>query len=144
DVEPWDVVPYASWPFDGPIIAKTPNIGGATFDPTTGRLYISSPKVDTLDDPFAPVPVIGVYQITIPAGEPEPDGTPPEITATNPVSGETDVDADVIVTATFGEDVQEATIVFGLEDASENPVAATTDYDSETRTVSLVPDSPLQ
>lgn len=58
---PWDVVPYTHWDFRPPINGGTGSFGGAAFDPSTGRLYISEPGADAAAESS---PIISVYQVT--------------------------------------------------------------------------------
>ena len=66
--KPWDVVPYATWDFEPLITTGAKATGGAAFDPATGRLYISELKAD-YQNPYAPAPIISVYQVTTGAAQ---------------------------------------------------------------------------
>ncbi len=48
-VDPWDVTPYAVWNFDFPITEGNKQIGGATYDPETGMIYVSQLRIDGFD-----------------------------------------------------------------------------------------------
>jgi len=77
---------------------------------------------------------------TLPATE--PDTTPPTVTATDPVNGATDVPVDSVVTATFSEALNAATVnaaTFVLTDPSSAIVPATVSYDSISHTATLTP-----
>ena len=60
---PWDVKPYATWNLNPAVTSGAKLASGATFDPATGRLYVSEMKVDYTDQ-YAPAPIISVYQVT--------------------------------------------------------------------------------
>ena len=77
---------------------------------------------------------------------PSGDTTPPTVTAVLPLDGTTDVDTSTVVTATFSEEMDPATIggsTFELRDAADAPVAAVISYDSGTSTATLTPSAPL-
>ena len=76
----------------------------------------------------------------------EPDTTPPTVTAVLPLDGTTDVATSTVVTATFSEEMDSATIgggTFELRDAASAPVAAVISYDNGTNTATLTPSAPL-
>ena len=70
------------------------------------------------------------------------DATAPTVTARSPNPNGSNVPTDGVVVATFSENVQPSTISFVLKRGSTT-IAATTSYDPATRTVKLVPNSPL-
>jgi hypothetical protein len=43
--QPWDVKPYAVWNFDFPYAGEEKRIGGAAYDPSTNRIYITQQNV---------------------------------------------------------------------------------------------------
>ena len=55
-LQPWSVKPYAVWSLNVPI-AGASRIGGATYDPQTGRVFVSQECADTNC-----LPVIHVFQ----------------------------------------------------------------------------------
>lgn len=57
---PWDPVPYAAWQLALPF--PSTEIGGATWDPTTRRIYLSQKGADATV-PYAYSPVIHVFQV---------------------------------------------------------------------------------
>jgi len=58
---PWDVKPYAVWALPLPYVTDgSAWLGGAAYDSTTGRIYVSQQFVDGLDR----YPVIHVFQVT--------------------------------------------------------------------------------
>ena len=71
------------------------------------------------------------------------DSTPPSVTGSSPVGGATGVGVSSVVSATFSEGVSESSIVMSLTPAGGSPVAATTSYDSGSRTVTLTPSAAL-
>ena len=73
------------------------------------------------------------------------DTTPPSVTATAPVNGATGVGLGAVVTATFSEAMNAATIGTGTFELTQggNPVSATVSYDGATGTASLVPNTAL-
>jgi methionine-rich copper-binding protein CopC len=71
------------------------------------------------------------------------DGVPPTVTARAPAPGASGVPADVAVTATFSEPVQQPTIAMELRGPGNTLVTAALTYDSNTRTARLTPQSPL-
>ena len=77
---------------------------------------------------------------------PSGDTTPPTVTAVMPLDGTPDVATSAVVTATFNEEMDSATIggsTFELRDAASAPVAAVISYDSGTNTATLTPSAPL-
>jgi hypothetical protein len=56
--QPWDVKPYAVWPFTLPF-GETGQLQGAAYDPATGRIFVSQAFGD------GELPVIHVYVLTI-------------------------------------------------------------------------------
>ncbi|HEX5473153.1 MAG TPA: hypothetical protein VFX12_00715 [Vicinamibacterales bacterium] len=67
--QPWDVKPYATWALDLPDTGQN-YLGGAAFDPTANRLYVSQMSADGDN------PVIQVFTITNSVGA-GPAPTPP-------------------------------------------------------------------
>ena len=63
---PWDVVPYATWNFNLPTSDGAKEFGGATFDPVSGRLYLSEMNVDNSRSQYDNCPIIQVFQIGLP------------------------------------------------------------------------------
>jgi hypothetical protein len=94
-LQPWQVVPYDVWNFDVPITTGGKRIGGVAFDAATGRLYVSVMDADH-GYAFHSLPLIEVYQLTLPSGPAQPAapqigtlvGTPASTDATGtPVTG---------------------------------------------------------
>jgi hypothetical protein len=57
---PWQVVPYATWDLSSTIgEVSLDQIGGAAYDPATGRLFLSSRGADGGDNPLIHVYLIG-------------------------------------------------------------------------------------
>jgi hypothetical protein len=74
------------------------------------------------------------------------DTTPPTVSATSPANGATGVSVGTVVTATFSEAMDAATIsgtTFALRDAAGQLVAATVSYNASTRTATLAPSTAL-
>ena len=70
------------------------------------------------------------------------DTTPPTVQSVNPLDGTGNANPGIVVTATFSEPMDPATIdgtTFELRDGSNNLVAAIIGYDSNSRTASLAP-----
>jgi methionine-rich copper-binding protein CopC len=67
----------------------------------------------------------------------------PTVTAKTPAAGATGVSINTPVTVTFNESVVAASIVFTLQDAAGNTVAATVSYDDTTHVATLTPTAPL-
>jgi hypothetical protein len=57
-VQPWEVQPYAIWHLSEMDSTGSATISGATFDPASGRVYIT--------EAFGEDPVVHVYQIDMP------------------------------------------------------------------------------
>jgi hypothetical protein len=57
--QPWDVKPYATWSLNLPFGSTT--IGGATYDPQTGRIFLSQQRADIVG--YDPLPVIHVFTV---------------------------------------------------------------------------------
>ncbi|ODS54695.1 MAG: hypothetical protein ABS36_11050 [Acidobacteria bacterium SCN 69-37] len=73
--QPWDVVPYATWTLPGLSASSAETVGGAAYDPTTSRLYVTQNGGD------GSKPLIHVYTISgatapPPTPDPEPEPTP--------------------------------------------------------------------
>jgi N-acetylneuraminic acid mutarotase len=70
------------------------------------------------------------------------DNTPPQVSATDPTSGETGVALDTNVVAVFSEAIDPATIndtTFRLKDQAETPVAGTVSYNPAANTATFDP-----
>ena len=72
--QPWEVVPYAVWPFALPTPEPSVKLGGVGYDPARQILYISQLGADK--DGYSYRPVIHAIQIDIPAGAPRPTQPP--------------------------------------------------------------------
>jgi hypothetical protein len=76
-MRPWEVQPYCVWNFTVPLGGH--DIGGAAYDPKTGRLYLSLLRLDQEAQGSA-LPVIAVFQVNLePTGKKDPAA--PEIGA---------------------------------------------------------------
>ena len=78
--------------------------------------------------------------------QPTFDSTPPTVTSVSPANGNTNVEVNVAVTATFNEAMDGATIssaTFWLRDATNALVAATVTYNADTRRATLMPNTIL-
>jgi hypothetical protein len=62
--QPWQIEPYAIWNFDFPQPSGAKYLGGVTFDPSTGRLYVTQLGADT-EAPYSYLPVVQVFQLTL-------------------------------------------------------------------------------
>jgi cytochrome c peroxidase len=74
------------------------------------------------------------------------DTTPPTVTTTSPAGGATNVSRTSVVSASFSEALNAATVTAStvqLRDAANAVVAATVSYDSATRVAALTPSSAL-
>ncbi|MDP4251923.1 MAG: DUF4082 domain-containing protein [Bacteroidota bacterium] len=74
------------------------------------------------------------------------DTIPPEISSTSPAANATNININSFVTATFNKEIDSTTILnstFKLVDASNNPVPVSINAPKNTRTITLVPNSPL-
>lgn len=77
-------------------------------------------------------------------GDQVTDIIPPTVTSTIPVNGAMDVSVNIVVTATFSEDMDDSTIDTSSFTLSSNPVTqGTVNYDPSTRTVTFTPDAYL-
>ena len=95
----------------------------------------------------------GTYQSTnywvdvvFEAGTPAPDTTPPTVSSRTPASGATGVAVGSVVTATFSEALDAATMgtsTFELRDGSNALVAAGVSYNAAGNTATLTPSAPL-
>jgi hypothetical protein len=66
---PWNVLPYATWKLFSPFGVTAymqAGAGGAAYDPTANRLYISQPQVDSKR------PVVNVYSVNVDRTSPQP------------------------------------------------------------------------
>ena len=66
-LQPWQVQPYDVWNFTTP--DATTSIGGVAYDPASGRLYVSMVDADNAAA-FTNLPLIEVFQVTVPSGTP--------------------------------------------------------------------------
>jgi hypothetical protein len=69
-MQPWQLQPYATWNLDFPQSNPADELGGVTFDPSSGRLYVVENLVDT-GTIYQSNPLIQVFQLTLsspPAG----------------------------------------------------------------------------
>lgn len=73
---PWQIVPYAIWPFDLPTPAKEIQIGGVAYDPEHQLLYVSQMYGD-LDGCCARRPIIHTLKINAPSSVPSSTAPPP-------------------------------------------------------------------
>ena len=62
--QPWQIQPYATWNLDFPQYQGGKTLGGVSFDPSTGRLYVVEQNADT-QAPESSLPMIQVYQLTL-------------------------------------------------------------------------------
>ena len=95
----------------------------------------------------------GTYQSTnywvdvvFEAGTPAPDTTPPTVSTRTPASGATGVAVGTVVTATFSEALDPATVnagTFELRDGSSALVAASVSYNAAGNTATLTPSASL-
>jgi hypothetical protein len=75
---PWDIVPYTTWQFQ--LLSPSCVIGGTSYDPASGRLYVCELGADT-EASYSYLPVIHAFQIT---GGTAPSPTPPSPTPISP------------------------------------------------------------
>ena len=68
-MQPWQLQPYATWNLDFPQSNPAAYLGGVTFDPSSGRLYVVEDGADTGN---GYLPVVQVYQLTL---DPPPAGS---------------------------------------------------------------------
>ena len=59
--QPWEIVPYALWPFDLPTPERTVRIGGVAYDSQRQLLYLAQYRADT--DGYSERPIIHVLKI---------------------------------------------------------------------------------
>jgi hypothetical protein len=105
-------------------------VDGAGLAPGVYQKDITVTAVGANTPRIAPVPLTVV------------DTTPPTVTATLPAANAANVDPETVVTATFSEAIDPATLTpstFGLQWVSSTTVT----YDPTTRTATLKPSSPL-
>jgi hypothetical protein len=60
--QPWDVKPYAVWSLSLPASSRLHRLGGAAYDPATGRLFIIQQFVDGDSGNY---PVVHVYKVNV-------------------------------------------------------------------------------
>lgn len=76
-VNPWDIVPYATWILPQRFHGTTPDnfhgsFTGASYDPASGKIYLTVYQGQPYGTPVGTVPVIEVYQVNYGS-----DTTPP-------------------------------------------------------------------
>jgi len=62
EMEPYDVRPYEYGIFKTPFEGSTHRLGGGTFDPATGRIYLTAQKADREQGRYANPPVVMAYK----------------------------------------------------------------------------------
>ncbi len=72
-----------------------------------------------------------------------PDISPPALAATSPVAGASSVAANSVVSATFDEPIDPASLVVSVTDAGGGPVTGVVVYDDPTTTATFTPDTSL-
>ena len=77
--QPWEVVPYAVWPFELPTPVEQIRIGGVAYDAQRQILYIAQYQAD--QDGYAYRPIIHALKINV-AGAGAPPPPPPTTTVT--------------------------------------------------------------
>ena len=107
----------------------------------TGAVTLKSRAFDDLGNLEAAGagPAPNVVAVTVTPGSPTP---PPSVTSTTPGNNATGVASNAALTATFGADLDPATVTtstFELRDAGNTLVAAAVDYDVPSRTATLTP-----
>ncbi len=55
--KPWELMPYAVWNMNFPIVNQRSGIAGVTYDPITSRIFIVQPRADNNR------PIIHVYEV---------------------------------------------------------------------------------
>ena len=81
--QPWDIRPYAIWNLDFPFAKENAQIVGATYDPSTQRIFISEYGGERPS--MEPYPLIQVYKVdTSSAPTSTPDTTPPTLSLGSP------------------------------------------------------------
>lgn len=63
-INSYDVAPYAYGAFPTPFENNTHQIGGGSYDPTTGYLYLTIQKADRAQGTYANPPVVVVYKVS--------------------------------------------------------------------------------
>jgi methionine-rich copper-binding protein CopC len=114
----------------------TPAVALAPSTSYTARLI--SPIADSAGNPLATVS----WSFTTSA--PPPDTTPPTVVARSPLSGATNVDPAVNITATFSEDIAPTSInAASVTLSGASGVPASISYNAASRTVTLDPNADL-
>jgi chitodextrinase len=75
-LQPWQVQPYDVWNFTVP--GGSTSVGGVAFDPSTGRLYVSVTDADNVQS-YTNLPLIEVFQVSLPSGTGTPTLAAPQI-----------------------------------------------------------------
>src|SRR3989344_3584688 len=111
--QPWDVLPYANWTVGG-VLANS-RVESATYDPATGRIFVSERWGDPIN---TGQPKIHVYRVPGATGTPPPpppsDTTLPTVSITSPSSGST-VSGTITVSANATDNVGVAGVQFKLD-----------------------------
>lgn len=66
--EPWSVVPYDVWNFELPIPEPSVRLGGVTFDPESGTIYLTQSRGDP--DGYASRAVVHAFRVNVGTAEP--------------------------------------------------------------------------
>jgi hypothetical protein len=61
--KPWEVRPYHVAPLPGAFPSDLGKLGGAAYDPRSGRLYVAQPRGDRVSNAFEPMPVVHVFEV---------------------------------------------------------------------------------
>ena len=67
-LQPDQVMPYDVWNFTLPISGAY-QVGGVTFDPSSGRVYVALEQADQ-QAAYSSLPLIEVFQVNVPSGTP--------------------------------------------------------------------------
>lgn len=66
EIKPHDVRPYEYGIFRTPFADSSHRLGGGTFDPSTGRIYLTAQKADRKQGSYANPPVVMAYKSGVP------------------------------------------------------------------------------
>jgi hypothetical protein len=128
--QPWDVVPYAT--FRLPSQVQTAQIGGATYDPSTGRLYIIENYGGSNNMPRA-----HVFTINGSTTAPTPtDTSSPTVSLTSPAANST-VNGTTTLAATASDNVGVTGVWFTVDGAAIGAEDTAAPYQASWNTASV-------
>jgi hypothetical protein len=125
--QPWEVVPYATWPFEFPTIEPSVRTGGVAYDAERQLLYISQWLADR--DGYSYRPIVHTLKINVPGATPAIERATVTLTAdkTAPQAAGTSIRWSAATTGNSGpSEFQWASYAGGVWTVAQNWSASST------------------